>query len=86
MVKSGLAKLGPPGKVLKELLSRLVGEDGSPEGERLEIPQAKGSFRAVGGQAFFLPLYELFLTYGGIFRLMFGPKVMNFFQCSYHFC
>lgn len=78
MAKSGLSKLGPPGKILEELLSRLTGDGGSPEGEKPEIPRAKGSLGAVGGQAFFLPLYELFLTYGGIFRLIFGPKVMNF--------
>jgi hypothetical protein len=40
-----------------------------------EIPQALGSINAVVGQAFFVPLYDLFLTYGGIFRLNFGPKV-----------
>ncbi|EHA8591274.1 protein LUTEIN DEFICIENT 5, chloroplastic [Cocos nucifera] len=74
VVKSGLSKLGPPGKLLEELLSRLTGDDGLPGGERLEMPRAKGSIGAVGGQAFFLPLYELFLTYGGIFRLTFGPK------------
>lgn len=46
-------------------------------GRALEIPQASGSMAAVGAQAFFIPLYELFLTYGGIFRLNFGPKVMH---------
>ncbi|KAK9138084.1 hypothetical protein Sjap_008678 [Stephania japonica] len=58
---------------LRSLFSRLgiLGDarDASPA-----IPETKGSMSAVGGQAFFLPLYELFLAYGGIFRLKFGPK------------
>ncbi|KAF3320363.1 protein LUTEIN DEFICIENT 5 [Carex littledalei] len=54
------------------LFSRLTGEDKAQRGP--EIPRARGSLAAVGGQAFFLPLYDLFLTYGGIFRLVFGPK------------
>ncbi|PKA59200.1 Protein lutein deficient 5, chloroplastic [Apostasia shenzhenica] len=72
MLKNGLSKLGPVGKFLEEILSQLEG--GIRDGERREIPQAKGTFRAVGRQAFFIPLYELYLTYGGIFRLTFGPK------------
>ncbi|EMS64313.1 Cytochrome P450 97B2, chloroplastic [Triticum urartu] len=39
-----------------------------------ELPQAVGSLASVAGEAFFLPLYDLFLTYGGVFRLNFGPK------------
>lgn len=39
-----------------------------------KVPEAKGSIQAVRNEAFFIPLYELFLTYGGIFRLTFGPK------------
>ncbi|KAJ4805990.1 Cytochrome P450 CYP97A16 [Rhynchospora pubera] len=55
---------------VRGFLFRLTGE-----GERgPEIPRARGSLASVGGQAFFLPLYELYLTYGGIFRLIFGPK------------
>ncbi|KAF3335461.1 protein LUTEIN DEFICIENT 5 [Carex littledalei] len=59
-------------RAVRGLLSRLIGEGKTQRG--LAIPQARGSFAAVGGQAFFLPLYELYLTYGGIFRLVFGPK------------
>lgn len=55
------------------MLVRLGG--GDDDGECLEIPQAKGSLKAVGEQAFFIPLYDLHLIYGGIFRLTFGPKV-----------
>lgn len=40
-----------------------------------QIPVAKGQIAAIQSEAFFLPLYELYLTYGGIFRLVFGPKV-----------
>ncbi|KAK9160165.1 hypothetical protein Syun_006506 [Stephania yunnanensis] len=58
---------------LRSLVSRL-GILGDARDGFLAIPEAKGSISAVGGQAFFLPLYELFLTYGGIFRLKFGPK------------
>ncbi|GJN22559.1 hypothetical protein PR202_gb10137 [Eleusine coracana subsp. coracana] len=63
-----LSKLGPPGELAASLLTRLAGAKGP------EIPQAVGSLKAVVGEAFFLPLYDLFLTYGGIFRLNFGPK------------
>uniref|UniRef100_A0A1D1XUF9 Protein LUTEIN DEFICIENT 5, chloroplastic n=1 Tax=Anthurium amnicola TaxID=1678845 RepID=A0A1D1XUF9_9ARAE len=72
VLRNGLLKLGAPGKFLREFLSKLGG-GGLQEG-LLEIPQAKGSVAAVGAQALFIPLYELFLTYGGIFRLNFGPK------------
>lgn len=64
-----LSKLGPPGELAAALLTRVAGAGGP------EIPQAVGSINAVVGQAFFVPLYDLFLTYGGIFRLNFGPKV-----------
>jgi beta-ring hydroxylase len=30
--------------------------------------------RQIVGQPVFVPLYKLFLTYGKIFRLSFGPK------------
>ncbi|PQP97604.1 hypothetical protein Pyn_39913 [Prunus yedoensis var. nudiflora] len=43
--------------------------DGSPK-----IPEAKGAISAIQSEAFFIPLYELYLTYGGIYRLTFGPK------------
>eukprot|EP00250_Pteridium_aquilinum_P035717 c985_g1_i1 orf=399-2390(-) len=39
-----------------------------------KVPEAKGNIRAITGQPFFIPLYDLYLTYGGIFRLTFGPK------------
>lgn len=33
-----------------------------------------GDLRQIVGQPVFVPLYKLFLTYGKIFRLSFGPK------------
>ncbi|KAF5195224.1 Cytochrome p450 protein [Thalictrum thalictroides] len=65
-LKSALLKLGVPEDFL-EFLS-------SSRKEKLEIPQAQGALSALRGQPFFIPLYALFLTYGGIFRLTFGPK------------
>jgi beta-ring hydroxylase len=70
-----LSKLGPPGELAAALLTRLAGAGAPRRGA--EIPQALGSLNSVVGEAFFLPLYDLFLTYGGIFRLNFGPKVTH---------
>lgn len=39
-----------------------------------DMPTARGDVRAIIGQPFFVPLYSLFLVYGGVFRLSFGPK------------
>ncbi|KAF6141143.1 hypothetical protein GIB67_006588 [Kingdonia uniflora] len=64
-MRSALTKLGVPG----EFFDLLSGDDTYPK-----IPQAKGAISALRGQPFFIPLYELFLTYGGLFRLTFGPK------------
>jgi beta-ring hydroxylase len=66
---NGLSKLGVPSAIV-EPLSKLIngGED------YLKIPEAKGAISAIRSEAFFIPLYELYLTYGGIFRLTFGPK------------
>lgn len=69
-VKNGLSKVGIPSNVLDFMFDWT----GSDE-DYLKVPEAKGSIQAVRNEAFFIPLYELFLTYGGIFRLTFGPKV-----------
>lgn len=69
-MKTGLSKLGVPNDVLDFMFDWT----GSDE-DYLKVPEAKGSIQAVRNEAFFIPLYELFLTYGGIFRLTFGPKV-----------
>ncbi|EOA37709.1 hypothetical protein CARUB_v10012441mg [Capsella rubella] len=68
-VKNGLSKLGVPNNVLDFMFDWTGSDKDYPK-----IPEAKGSIQAVRNEAFFIPLYELFLTYGGIFRLTFGPK------------
>lgn len=66
-VINGLPKLGVPREILEFFF-------GWADGDYLKIPEARGSIKAVQSEAFFIPLYELYLTYGGIFRLIFGPK------------
>ena len=34
----------------------------------------RGDIREIVGEPVFVPLYKLFLVYGGVFRLSFGPK------------
>ncbi|CAM0943071.1 unnamed protein product [Alopecurus aequalis] len=69
---SRLARLGPPGELAAGLLTKAAGGGAARRGP--ELPQATGSLGSVVGEAFFIPLYDLFLTYGGVFRLNFGPK------------
>ena len=38
------------------------------------MPEATGDIREIVGQPVFVPLYNLFKAYGGVFRLSFGPK------------
>lgn len=38
------------------------------------MPEARGDIREIVGQPVFVPLYKLYLAYGKIFRLSFGPK------------
>ncbi|CAN4115254.1 unnamed protein product [Withania somnifera] len=66
LLKNGLYKLGVQKEFL-EFFSRWLGD-------YPRIPEAKGSIRAIRDEPFFIPLYDLFLAYGGIFRLVFGPK------------
>ncbi|KAJ8747777.1 hypothetical protein K2173_014456 [Erythroxylum novogranatense] len=69
LLKNGLSKVGIADDVLEFLFKWLdSGKD------YLKIPEAKGAISAIRNEAFFIPLYELYLTYGGIFRLTFGPK------------
>ncbi|EPS59936.1 hypothetical protein M569_14868, partial [Genlisea aurea] len=65
-LKNGLSKLGLPKEVLEFMLNFTD--------ESSRIPEAKGSIKAIRSEPFFIPLYELYMTYGGIFRLSFGPK------------
>ncbi|KAL4339874.1 hypothetical protein GQ457_08G006230 [Hibiscus cannabinus] len=67
-LRNGLSKLGVPSEVL-EILFKWIDVEDYPK-----IPEAKGAIKAIRSEAFFIPLYELYLTYGGIFRLIFGPK------------
>ncbi|CAN0830358.1 Protein LUTEIN DEFICIENT 5, chloroplastic, partial [Linum grandiflorum] len=69
VVKNGLSKLGVPEGILEVMFKWADAETDYPK-----IPEAKGAISAIRSEAFFIPLYELFLTYGGIFRLTFGPK------------
>ncbi|XBH81605.1 hypothetical protein VPH35_107134 [Triticum aestivum] len=64
-----LAKLGPPGALAAGLL-KVAGVGAARRGP--ELPQVAGSLAA--GDAIFLPLYDHFLTHGGVFRLNLGPK------------
>ncbi|GAB2218540.1 hypothetical protein Droror1_Dr00001767 [Drosera rotundifolia] len=69
VVRSALSKLGVPQDFLDFLFKW-----SSYQGDYPKIPEAKGEIKAIRSEAFFIPLYELYLTYGGIFRLTFGPK------------
>ncbi|XP_057963416.1 protein LUTEIN DEFICIENT 5, chloroplastic isoform X2 [Malania oleifera] len=69
LLRDGLLKLGVPAKSVEFLLKWIDAPEQYPR-----IPEAKGIISAIRSEAFFIPLYELFLTYGGIFRLTFGPK------------
>ncbi|KAL0549685.1 hypothetical protein IC582_014172 [Cucumis melo] len=69
VLRTGLSKMGVPSEILDLLFGLVNAQDEYPK-----IPEAKGSINAIRSEAFFVPLYELYLTYGGIFRLTFGPK------------
>ncbi|KAH9734525.1 protein LUTEIN DEFICIENT 5 [Citrus sinensis] len=69
-LRNGLSKLGIPHEILEALFNWTRANQGYPK-----IPEAKGTISAIRSEAFFIPLYELYLTYGGIFRLTFGPKL-----------
>ncbi|KAI8008186.1 Sterol 3-beta-glucosyltransferase UGT80A2 [Camellia lanceoleosa] len=69
LIKCGLSKLGISSGMLEFLFKWIDAPKDYPK-----IPEAKGAISAIRSEAFFVALYELFLTYGGIFRLTFGPK------------
>ncbi|KZV37354.1 protein LUTEIN DEFICIENT 5, chloroplastic-like [Dorcoceras hygrometricum] len=68
-MRSKLLKFGLPEELLNVIFNLTGGSLDYPR-----IPEAKGSISAIRSEPFFVPLYELYLTYGGIFRLTFGPK------------
>nr|AMJ39485.1 cytochrome P450-type monooxygenase 97A3 [Bixa orellana] len=72
MLRNGLSKLGVPNEFLDFLLQW------KDDGDYPKVPQAKGPFSSFRSEPFFIPLYKLYLTYGGIFRLTFGPKSFFF--------
>jgi len=61
-----------PGRTLAYFLARLgvVWRKSAA----LKMPEATGDIREIVGQPVFVPLYNLFRVYGGVFRLSFGPK------------
>lgn len=69
LLKNGISKVGVSSKILEFVFKWIDTKELCPK-----IPEAKGIAKAIRSQAFFIPLYELYLTYGGIFRLSFGPK------------
>ncbi|KAL3523404.1 hypothetical protein ACH5RR_016238 [Cinchona calisaya] len=69
VLKNSLLKMGVPKEILEFLFEKIGAGEDCPK-----IPKAKGSVSAMRSDAFFIPLYELYLTYGGIFRLTLGPK------------
>lgn len=38
------------------------------------MPEARGDIREIIGEPVFIPLFKLFLAYGPVFKLSFGPK------------
>eukprot|EP00850_Spirogloea_muscicola_P013686 SM000094S24703 [mRNA] locus=s94:366640:372693:+ [translate_table: standard] len=67
-----LAGSGLPGRAAAKVLASLERRLRAVIPRRM--PEARGDIRQVIGQPFFVPLYNLFLVYGGVFRLSFGPK------------
>lgn len=71
-VRDVLLNWGQFGRSLAYFLANL--ERGYLLRQARKLPEARGNVKAITGQPFFIPLYDLYLTYGGIFRLTFGPK------------
>lgn len=69
-----MVKFGGIGRVLAKYIAAAEQKWGIKRANRM--PETKGNIREVVGEPFFVPLYNLFLTYGGVFRLKFGPKVI----------
>ncbi|GAB4835434.1 hypothetical protein Ancab_000341 [Ancistrocladus abbreviatus] len=69
VIRNNLSRLGVPQDVLDFSFKWFSDHSKYPK-----IPEGKGKISAIRSEAFFIPLYELYLTYGGIFRLSLGPK------------
>lgn len=61
-----------PGRALAYQLAQVAKRWRRAAAERM--PEARGDIREIVGQPVFVPLYKLFLIYGKVFRLSFGPK------------
>ncbi|GLC45871.1 hypothetical protein PLESTB_001447900 [Pleodorina starrii] len=71
-LRQALAKEPVLGRPLARALADLGRHWRSEAAKRM--PEARGDIREIVGQPVFVPLYKLFLMYGKIFRLSFGPK------------
>lgn len=71
-IREVLMRWGKSGRRLAYILANMERNYLLQQAKR--VPEAKGDVGAITGQPFFIPLYNLYLTYGGIFRLSFGPK------------
>ncbi|KAK9820832.1 hypothetical protein WJX81_000578 [Elliptochloris bilobata] len=73
LLRKVLAKdRGGPGRALSYALAKEGLKWRAAAAARM--PEARGDIRQIVGQPVFVPLYKLFLTYGKVFRLSFGPK------------
>lgn len=73
-LRRGLANFGGPlGRALAMQLANYEAQQRANQAERM--PESRGNVGAIVGEPFFVPLEKLFKTYGGVFRLTFGPKV-----------
>ncbi|EFJ40130.1 hypothetical protein VOLCADRAFT_100143 [Volvox carteri f. nagariensis] len=71
-LRQALAKEPIVGRPVARFLADLGRRWRSEAAKRM--PEARGDIREIVGQPVFVPLYKLFLVYGKIFRLSFGPK------------
>ncbi|KAG2483949.1 hypothetical protein HYH03_017195 [Edaphochlamys debaryana] len=71
-LRQALAKEPVVGRSLAMTLADLGRQWRAAAAKRM--PEARGDIREIVGQPVFVPLYKLFLVYGKIFRLSFGPK------------
>lgn len=72
-LRRGLDDAGPIGRTIAARLATLEAQWKADLAQKM--PESRGDVGAIVGEPFFLPLYKLFRTYGGVFRLTFGPKV-----------
>ncbi|KAK3242080.1 hypothetical protein CYMTET_48208 [Cymbomonas tetramitiformis] len=67
-----MAELPGPGRGIALQVAR-IGRKWMANANK-KMPEARGDIRIIIGEPVFVPLYRLYLAYGGIFRLSFGPK------------